>query len=196
MPRPYRFYPGPARDIDNAMELRADAKFAFPRAVVFAAYRDHLTDLLPYLPNVRKIEQASREEPAPGVVKLLNVWHGGGDIPGVARAFVSEKMLTWDDSATWSEAEFTCEWVIKTHAFSEAVSCRGGNRFIERDGTTVLEIRGNIAIDAKKIPGVPGLLAGKVGKAVEDLLVSKIQPNLVSTAAGLGKFLESRGGKL
>ena len=127
-------------------------------------------------------------------MQLLNVWHGGGDIPGIARAFVSEKMLTWDDNATWNEPDFSCEWVIRTHAFSEAVTCRGGNRFIDRDGSTLLEIRGAITIDAKKIPGVPGLLAGKVGKAVEDLLVSKIQPNLVSTAAGLDKFLKSRGG--
>jgi hypothetical protein len=121
---------------------------------------------------------------------------GGGDIPSVARAFVSEKMLTWDDRATWNESEFTCQWIIKTHAFSDAVDCKGGNRFLEQGDHTLLEIRGSIAIDAKKIPGVPGLLAGKVGKAVEDLLVSKIQPNLVSTAEGLGKFLAAKGGKL
>ena len=59
------------------MQLRADAKLPFPRPQVFAAYRDKLVDLLPYLPNVRKIDVKSRDENGK-TVKLLNVWHGGG----------------------------------------------------------------------------------------------------------------------
>ena len=177
------------------MELRADAKIAFPRAVVFIAYRDHLQELLTYLPNVRAVDQKSREE-NDGKVELLNVWHGGGEIPAVARAFVSEKMLTWDDFATWDEGAFTCNWVIRPHAFTSAVDCKGQNRFFETDGKTTLEIRGALSIDAKKIPGVPGFLTGRVGKAVEEMLVSKIQPNLKATASGLNEFLEAKGGTL
>ena len=41
------------------MELRADARIPFPRDVVFAAYRDEMTGLLQYLPNVRRIEVKS-----------------------------------------------------------------------------------------------------------------------------------------
>ncbi len=175
------------------MELVADAHLPFPRSVVFAAYRDKLVELLPFLPNVRKIEVKSRAEEG-GVVKLVNEWHGGGEIPAVARAFVSEAMLSWTDRATWNEATWTCEWNIETHAFTEAVTCRGTNRFFEEAGGTKLEIRGTLAIDAKKIRGVPGLLAGKVGKAVEEVLVNKIQPNLVETARGLGKYLEQQKG--
>lgn len=177
------------------MELRADAKIAFPREVVFIAYRDHLQELLTYLPNVRSVVQKSREEKG-DKVEMLNVWHGGGDIPAAARAFVSEKMLTWDDFATWDISKFICDWIIKPHAFTEAITCKGHNDFIENDGKTTLEIRGSLVIDAKKIPGVPGFLSNKVAKATEDFLISKIQPNLVSTAAGLNKFLEAKGGKI
>jgi hypothetical protein len=177
------------------MELRADATIPFPRPMVFAAYRDNLMELLPYLPNVRGIEIKSREE-KDGKVSFVNVWSGGGDIPAAARAFVSEKMLSWDDIATWNENDFTCSWVIKTHAFSDAVDCHGGNKFIEKDAnTTILEIRGVLTIDGKKIPGVPGFLANKVAKTVEDMLVNKIQPNLVSTASGLAKFLADKNKK-
>lgn len=176
------------------MELAADAHLAFPRPVVFAAYRDKLVDLLPFLPNVRKIEVKSRTEEG-GVVKFVNEWHGGGEIPAAARAFISEAMLTWTDRATWDESAWTCAWTIETHAFTEAVTCRGINTFREEGSGTKLEIRGTLAIDAKKIRGVPGLLAGKVGKAVEELLVNKIQPNLVETARGLGKYLEQQHGK-
>ena len=173
------------------MQLRADAKLPFPRPEVFAAYRDKLVDLLPYLPNVRKIEVKSREQDGK-ITKLLNVWQGGGDIPAAARAVLSEAMLGWDDHAEWNEEDFTTKWVIKTHAMTEAVKCEGTNRYIEDDGQTTIEIRGVLEIDAKKIKGVPGFLAGKVGKTVEEFLIGKIQPNLVETVKGLQKYLESQ----
>jgi hypothetical protein len=178
------------------MELRADAHIPFPRPVVFAAYRDKLLDMLPYLPNVRAIEVRKREDQGK-VVKLLNFWRGGGDIPTAARAFINESMLSWLDDATWDEDAFTCAWIISPQAFTEAITCRGKNSFHEAgEGKTKLEIRGELSVDAKKVRGVPGLLAGKVSRAVEDFLMSKIKPNLVSTADGLTKYLEARGGKL
>ncbi len=178
------------------MELRADANIPFPRPIVFAAYRDKLLDMLQYLPNVREIEIRMREEEGQ-VVKLLNFWKGGGEIPTAARAFISEGMLSWLDRATWNEAEFTCDWRIEPQAFTEAITCVGKNRFFEDGETrTRLEIRGELTIDGKKLKGVPGFLSGKVAKAVEELLISKIKPNLVSTADGLTKYLESRDGKL
>lgn len=172
------------------MELRADATIPFERPVVFAAYRDKLVEMLPYLPNVRAIEVRKREEDG-DVTRLLNFWKGGGDIPAAARAFVSEAMLSWLDTATWNQALFTCDWKIEPQAFTEAITCVGKNRFLEDGSKTKLEIRGEISIDPKKLKGIPGFLSGKVSKAVEELLVSKIKPNLVSTADGLTKYLES-----
>ena len=173
------------------MELRADATIPFERAVVFAAYRDKLVDMLPYLPNVRAIEVRKRDEEG-DVTKILNFWKGGGDIPAAARAFVSESMLSWLDYATWDRAAFTCDWKIEPQAFTEAITCIGKNRFTEEGAATHLEIRGDLSIDPKKLKGIPGYLSGKVAKAVEELLISKIKPNLVSTADGLTKYLQSR----
>jgi hypothetical protein len=173
------------------MELRADAKIPFPRPVVFAAYRDKLTDMLAYFPNVRKIEVRKREEDGKKV-KLLNFWQGGGDIPAAARAFVSEAMLSWLDYATWNEEDWTCEWRIEPGAMTEAITCKGTNRFVEVGSETQLEIRGELSIDPKKLKGVPGFLSGKVASAVEELLVSKIKPNLVGTADGLTKYLSAQ----
>ena len=38
------------------MEIRADARVPFAREVVFAAYRDDIAKLLPYLSNVRGVD--------------------------------------------------------------------------------------------------------------------------------------------
>lgn len=174
------------------MELSCDARIPFPRDVVFAAYRDDLVKLLPYLPNVRRIEIKSRKDDGPRS-ELVNIWHGGGEIPAAARAVLSESMLSWTDYATWLGDQWVCEWRIETHAFTDAVNCRGRNAFLEDGpGKTLLQIRGKLDIDAKKIKGVPGFLAGKVGKIVEEFLVGKIQPNLVETVKGLEKYLQSK----
>ena len=176
------------------MELRADAKIPFPRPAVFAAYRDKVQDMLEYLPNVRKIEVRKREEDGK-IVKMMNFWQGGGDIPAAARAFVSEAMLSWIDYATWNEETFMCERRIAPGAMPEAIECKGHNTFTEHDGHTHIEIRGALNIDPKKLKGVPGFLSAKVSKAVEELLISKIQPNLVGTADGVAKYLAAHAPK-
>jgi hypothetical protein len=175
------------------MELQADAHIPFPRHVVFAAYRDDITKVLAYLPNVRNIEVKSRKDDGP-VAQLVNVWHGGGEIPAAARAILSEAMLSWTDYATWDEEKLRCDWRIETHAMTDAVRCEGYNLFLD-DGSpdkTLLQIRGKLEIDAKKVRGVPGFLAGKVGRTVEEFLGGKIQPNLVETARGLTRYLQDR----
>lgn len=176
------------------MELRADARLPFPRKRVFETYRDGLDKLLPFLPNVRAIEVKSRKQDG-SLVEFVNVWHGGGEIPAAARAILSEAMLSWTDYATWDSGTLECRWRTETHAFTEAVRCTGFNRFLE-DGDpdkTLLEIRGALEIDAKKIKGVPGFLAGKAARMAEEFLVGKIQPNLVETAKALQKYLGQSG---
>lgn len=173
------------------MLISADAMLLYPRPMVYAAYRDDLTKLLSYLPNVRNIEIKSRKDEGTRA-DLVNIWHGGGEIPAAARAFLSESMLSWTDYATWKEDAWTCDWRTETHAFTEAVDCKGQNRFLEVEGGTRIEIRGELKIDAKKIKGVPGFLAGKVASTVESFLAAKIQPNLVEVTEGLRKYLASK----
>ncbi len=174
------------------MELRADSGLPFPRELVFTTYRDDLLKLLPYLSNVRSIEVKSRKENG-SVVEMVNDWAGGGDIPAAVRAVLSESMLSWTDHASWNKEAMWCDWRIETRAFTEAVHCAGRNSFADDGaGGTILQIRGTLDIDPKKLRGVPGFVAGKVARGVETFLVEKIQANLVDTVKGLRAYLDSR----
>src|SRR5580700_2193021 len=102
------------------MDLHFDVSIPFPREIVFRAYRDEMTKLLPYLPNVRSIEVKSRKDDGPRSETVL-IWHGGGDIPATLRAVVSESMLSWTDYATWDSEALRCDWRTETHALTEAV---------------------------------------------------------------------------
>ena len=171
------------------VRIEADSVIPFPRDVVFRAYRDDLVKTVEFLPNVRAIEVVSRHDEG-GITKLHNVWRGGGDVPSALRAFVDEKLLAWDDFATWNEAEHGCEWSIQTHAFTEAVSCKGRTKMIPvGEGKTRVELAGDFAIDGKKLKGIPSLVAGTVGRAVEGFLAKQITANLGSTTEALSRYL-------
>jgi hypothetical protein len=174
------------------MEIVADAKIPFAREAVFAAYRDDISKLLPYLPNVRSIEVKSRREEG-AVIELENEWHGGGEVPSAVRAFLSESALAWTDHARWDASTFRCAWRTETRAFQGAVRSGGENAFYEQGpGETRIEFRGSLDVDAKKIRGVPGFLASTVGKGFEEFLVARVKANLVETARAVAKYLESR----
>src|SRR5579863_1065762 len=120
------------------MQIAIEAVLPFPRGVVFPTYRDRIVDLLPYLPNVRRIEERSRVERG-GVLEATHVWHGGGEIPAIARSVLSESMLSWTDHARWDEGEGVCAWRVETHAFRDAVTCAGTHAFRdEGTGTRIL----------------------------------------------------------
>jgi hypothetical protein len=176
------------------MELRTEAIIAQPREAVFRTYRDKLPDLLPYLPNVRGIEVKSRKD-AGGVAELVNVWHGGGDIPAAVRKILSDSMLSWTDYATWNEADWSCAWRSEAHSFREAVDSRGRNDYVELGPErSVIRIVGRIDVDATKIPGVPRLVAGTLGKLVEGFLVKQVEDNLKEVAQGVERYLRDQRG--
>lgn len=178
------------------MLLEADAPIAFPRDVVFAAYRDRLPELLPYLPNVKAITVQSREDAVggnPARTDLVNLWQGKADIPKVLQSIVKPESVAWIDRAQWDGEAWTCHWAIEPKVFTDNVTCKGTN-FYRADGDrTVLEIRGELTVDPKGIPGVPRFLAGTVGPQVEKFVVGLIKPNLISTAKGLEQFLRDQG---
>ena len=171
------------------MDYRAEATIEGSREDVYRVYRDRMTDLVPYLPNIRGIEVKGRKEAGPRV-ELVNVWHGGGEIPSAIRAVLSEGALSWTDYATWDEPTWTCDWRSETHSFTEAVDSRGHDDFlVVSPRRAMIRMTGRLTVDAKKVPHVPRLLAGTIGKAIETFLVKQIQDNLQEVARGVERYL-------
>ena len=175
------------------MKIEADAKLSYPREVVFASYRDKLAELVPHLPNVRAIEVKTRDDDS-GVTRILNVWHAKGEIPKVAQSIIKPEMVCWEDHAVWNQNDWTCEWKVVPKFFTKNVKCWGKNQFVEQGGTTVLQIRGELEINAKGIPGVPRLLAGRIAPVIEKFIVGLLTPNLLTVSDGLVKYLDENKG--
>jgi hypothetical protein len=161
----------------------------FPRSLVYTTYRDTLVQLVPYMPNVRRIELVSQQEGAKGL-KLVHEWHGGGEIPGAMRTFLSEELLSWTNYATWNDAAWTTDWRNETHTLKEAVSCAGTNRFLEDGKGTLVESSGQLLIESDQLHAVPRLMRGMVAHAVEDILGKQIEPNFLQMGNGVRRYLE------
>jgi hypothetical protein len=175
----------------KAMKVEADAYLDFPRELVFETYRDRLPELVPHLPDVERITVESREEEG-AIVRLVNRWQARAEVPKVARSIVKPEMMVWLDHATWDQDAWTVEWRIEHATFAEQVRCGGLNHYVADGDRTRLEIRGDLSVDAARIPGIPRMLAGTVAPVLERFIVGTIRPNLVSTADGVQAFLRSQ----
>ena len=170
------------------MKLALEVPLPVGRGRVFAAYRDEIERVLEFLPSVRVVEVKARRDDG-AVVQQIREWHGGGDVPAAVRGIVTQSMLGWDDQSVWDAQAFVCDWRALPHKFTEAVRCRGRTSFLEEPANqTLVDVRGAVDVDARRLPGVPSYLAASVGRAVEEFLVGRIRANLVETARWFEKY--------
>jgi nitrogen fixation protein len=173
------------------MKIHSVSMIHHSREAVFAAYRDRLSEIAAYIPDVREIAVQKRDE-ADGVVTLHNVWKAQREVPTALKMVLKPENLEWDDYARWDQAAFVCDWEIKTRVFRDKVSCKGRNTFTVEGGKTKVLLTGDLDIDMAKVPGVPRLLARKIGPQVEKFIVSLITPNLERVNTSLGQFLDDQ----
>lgn len=165
----------------------------YPRHRVFDVQRDELPNIAPYLDRIESITVEERREEG-NVVHLVNLWKASdADIPKIAQSFIKPEMMQWIDRATWDGDAFTCAWEMELGFLPDAIEARGLNRWIDDGDQTIVEIEGDVIIHAARIPGVPRMLAGKVGSAVEKFVVTTIEPNLRKTGDGVRRYLDAEG---
>lgn len=174
------------------MKFRNESTIHHPRERVFAAFRDQLADVVPYLDDIAAINTLDRKE-AGAVVTLHNEWVSSRDVPAVAQSILKPEMLRWDDYATWDAAAFVCRFDIKTRAFRDNVRCVGSNTFLVEGNNTRVVLEGDFEVSLKGVPGVPFFLAGTIVPQIEKFILGLIQPNLEKTNAAVGRFLDARG---
>ena len=175
------------------MKLDARDLMGHDRVVCWTTYRDELPHLADHLPNVTRIEQLSREEPEAGVVRLVNRWHADGEVPAVAKAFISKDMVNWTERVVWDENRWVCSWEIEPAFFTQYVTVRGATQYIDAGpGRCEIHIQGELSVDVTGMRGVPRLLARRVNKAAETFIGALILPNMRRLNRSVAKVLDDR----
>ncbi len=173
------------------MNFEVEERINYPRELVFTTIRDRLPELIPYLPNVKKIEVIDKKK-TKDIVNLKNKWYADFEIPRVVQKVIKIEEIAWIDYARWNEKDYTCEWRIEPVFFKEYVDVKGVNYYYEDGRETIIKLTGEINIDVSKHPLVPRLLSGIVNKEITGIVVNGIKPNLVSLIDGVRKFLKGK----
>lgn len=173
------------------MLINISSQVPFPRPLVYAAFRDNLIDLVPYMPSVKNIQIKSRQE-KPEHIESINEWRGKGEIPGLMKPWLKEDLLTWTEYNIWKISNFTLEWRISTHAFTEAVHWAGINHFIDKDNTTIIKSQGQLTIDPKGLKNIPPIMRSQVAQVAEKYLAKQVEPNLSLMSEGVRSYLSQK----
>lgn len=177
------------------MRIHVSDTLAQPLADVWCVLRDRLPDLVSYLPGIASIQTLQRNEIAPGQLYLVNQWEAERRAaPTVARPFLSSDLLRWKDHATWDEKRRVVAWRFEPDRFGGVFTCAGENRYTNDDrgagrGATRLEISGRLEIHPERVPGVPRILARRIGPAIERFLLDRVQDNLEALIRGVRQYL-------
>ena len=173
------------------MQILSTSVIHYPRERVFRAYRDEMSAVVPFMPNIEAINVQHRVE-RPGGHTLHNEWVGKTEIPRAARGIVSRDMLKWDDHAEWDTSTWSCQWEIKPRVFTESVKCKGITRMMEEGpNATRVSLAGTMDISLRNVPGIPRLFAGRLAPVVEKFIIAMITPNLEQVNASLTRYLDA-----
>jgi hypothetical protein len=175
------------------MRIFVEDVINFPQQAVYDTQRNEMAKLVAYLPNINKIEVLEREE-RDGGVRIVNLWRAAAtDVPRIIRPFVKPEMLQWHDYAEWFDDDHYCTWRLKTGFFTEQVSVRGKTSFLRLgENKSKCVIDGDLSVDHTRLPGVPRLVAKKVVKEVEKLVIRLMTPNMTSVNRGIERYLAQK----
>ena len=155
------------------MDLKITETINRPTNDVYELVRDNLDRLVPYLPNVEKIDVKKHAPTGDDKVEVINHWYGKADIPGMLKKFLSPEIFSWKDVASWNNEEKAVEYRLESFLANDLFDAKGKNFFIDKgDGTTELKITCTVKIYPEKVPGIPRLLAKKVTPMIEVLFIS------------------------
>lgn len=175
-------------------EVREDTRY--PRSTVFAAHRDHLEDIIEFLPDVEKVELRSRSRHAGGREEHTHWWTGSpSSLPALLRPMVPPSLLQWRQITLWDPHTWTARWSIEVPGMKEAIVAQGVNRYVEEKGGCRIEIDGDFEFHPERIPqlsSIPSTAVPMVEKAVVSLIVPMIQ----RTGSAVAKWLDERRGVL
>jgi hypothetical protein len=160
-----------------------------PAEIVYPLVRDQMVKLLPYLPDVDRIEVIKYERISETRVEVVNNWYAKANVPSMIKSFVKPELFSWKDFALWKDDEFCVEYRLESFMGKGIYDARGTNYFSPAgDGKTRIRVTCDITIYPDKIPGVPSFLAKKVLPTIETTIRKIMEPNLTSLGKGLTAY--------
>ncbi len=175
------------------MRLEVESYVDRPAEEIYPLVRDNLDKIVPYMPDVEKIEVLKRERRPDGRLEILNQWYSKPpELPSLVKKFLKPEFFSWKDYALWNDETQSVDYRLEPVIGSSLFEGKGTNYFIAEGDKTKIRITCDINIYPEKLPGVPKFLASKVRPTIEQLIKKMLEPNLSSLADGLNRYFEAQ----
>ncbi len=157
-----------------------------PVAQVVHLIRDNLSELVPFLPNIAKIERVELKDHATlraaesaTEQTRLNHWFAKVEVPAIAKKYLRPEFFGWRELTTWGDDSLSAKFQIESFV---------GKNFFEASGTyvfraltdhsTEITVSCEVLIHAERVRGVPELLAKTATPLIERVIRKMIEPSL------------------
>jgi len=171
------------------MHLESKHVIDQPADVVYPLVRDDIKTIVPYLPNVRRIDTVKHERTSDTRVEVVNHWFAIAEVPSAIRKIIKPEFFSWKDTALWKDDERCVDYRLESFLAADLYDARGTNYFTPvGDDRTELRVTCDIQIHADRIPGVPNFVLKRTLPIFEQLLSALLAPNLRSVGRGLSKY--------
>lgn len=172
------------------MQLEVEDTIAQPATIVYPLVRDEMHKLIPYMPDIERIETLKSEPNADGRLEVVNHWFSKpANVPTMLKKFAKPELFSWKDFALWNDDEWCVDYRLESMIANDLFQANGTNYFApDGENTTKIRITCSVEIYPEKMPGVPRFLASKVKPLVESTIRKVLEPNLSSLASGLTQY--------
>ena len=179
------------------MDFEETSLVPHPASTVLDLLIERMEAIVPFLPNIQRIDLVERTPLPDGRLRIVRRWQGSADaVPRVLQPFLSPSLLAWIDTAVWTPAAWRVDWAQASCAVGVAslYDCGGTNYFEPDSGApadrTRIRITGHLVVRPENLPGVPTFLGRRIAPQVESFVVGLLTPNLTSLADGLRRYLD------
>ena len=163
-----------------------------PIDVVFDLLKNNIKDLLPYLPNIDKIEEKSRKKTSKKE-DVVSTWTARAEMPSILKKIANPELFSWDDIATWDLEKKKVTYKLESKLASNLYTAEGENRLVAiDDNTTEMIFMCEVIPHPENFPGVPKLLAKRIVPAIDGVIKVLLEPNFTSMNEGIQEYFKNK----
>jgi hypothetical protein len=175
------------------VEFQLTEHSRFDPDLMFRTHRDDLQALVPYMTLVDRVRAEGRENRADGTCILTHRWVCTKEaVPTLIRPMIPPNMLVWIGRATWNPNTRSCAWEVEIPGLGPAVTVTGVHRYLADEPGTRVELVGDFAIHAEKIPNLPPRISGPMVGAIERFIAQVIVTVMKATHRAVIAYLDDQ----
>ena len=160
-----------------------------PLAAVWVTIRDRMPAIAEMLEDIEGVSVVSREEPAAGIVNLVNEWRVTPALP-LPDVIMNRGTLGWMDHATWTDADRTCRWAIHTMFLPGKIRCSGATSYEPAMAGRGSRVTFSGGIELQDALPLGGLLGRATISVVESVVTTVVPRNFRKTVEAAVRLIE------